>query len=119
MRVAIPVDDDKTIVYSSFGRAPYIAIYDTDTKTKKYINNMAAAVQGGAGIRAAQLVLDQGAQAVLVPKCGQNAAGVFAAANVAMYQAAGGVNESIEAFERGALPPLRDIHAGYHHHGGR
>jgi predicted Fe-Mo cluster-binding NifX family protein len=58
MRIAIPVDEKsiKTSVCQSFGRAPYFLIYDTDSKESKFIDNSAAASQGGAGIKAAQNV---------------------------------------------------------------
>jgi hypothetical protein len=49
MRIAIPVDEKsiKTSVCQSFGRAPYFLIYDTDSKESKFIDNSAAASQGG------------------------------------------------------------------------
>ena len=50
MKVAIPVDEKKmgTNVCISFGRTPYILIYDIETKEITFIENSAAASTGGA-----------------------------------------------------------------------
>lgn len=88
MRIAIPVDEKsiKTSVCQSFGRAPYFLIYDTDSKESKFIDNSAAASQGGAGIKAAQNVVDTEVSALLTPRCGENAAEVINAANIKIYR---------------------------------
>ena len=74
MKIVIPVDA-KTLesnICASFGRAPYFLIYDTETKESVFINNSAAASTGGAGIKAAQTIVDNNANALLTPRCGQN-----------------------------------------------
>jgi len=121
MKIAIPVND-KSIeagVCISFGRTPYFLIYDTETKESAYLDNSAAASQGGAGIKAAQLVADSKADALLTPRCGENAADVIKAANIRMYKTTGdSVKENIDAFNEGKLSLLEEIHAGFHGHGG-
>lgn len=122
MKIAIPVDEDnlQTGVCVSFGRAPYFLIYDDSTDESQFLNNPAAQSQGGAGIKAAQAVVDSGASVMLTPRCGENAAEVFHAAKVTLYKtAAGGAAENIRAFFRKELTPLDEIHAGFHHNGGR
>ena len=60
MKIAIPVDE-KTLesnVCVSFGRTPYFLIYDVETKESIFIDNSAAASTGGAGIKAAQIIVD-------------------------------------------------------------
>ena len=65
MKIAIPVDEKslKSNVCISFGRAPYFLFYDTVKKESYYLDNTAVASQGGAGIRAAQVIADQGVKA--------------------------------------------------------
>ena len=94
-------------------------IYDTETKEKKLLDNSGIAVQGGAGIKAAQVVVDQQAEALLAPRCGENAAKVLQGANVKLYQTESlSVEENIRAFEENRLQELTDIHPGFHGHGG-
>lgn len=122
MKIAIPVDD-KTMesdVCISFGRAPYFLFYNTETKESIFLENGAAASQGGAGIKAAQTVVDNQAEALLTPRCGENAAAVIHAANVKIYKTTNAsVKENISAFEEGKLSLLDEIHAGFHGHGGK
>jgi predicted Fe-Mo cluster-binding NifX family protein len=122
MKIAIPVDD-KTIqskICISFGRTPYFLIYEIDTKESEFLDNSAAASQGGAGIKAAQAVVDVGAAILITPRCGQNAAEVLKAADIKLYKA---MNDSIEdniaAFSIGKLSLLENIHPGFHNHGGK
>ena len=122
MKIAIPVEE-KSInvsVCASFGRTPYFLIFDTDTNEEKYVENKAASSQGGAGIKAAQTVIDEGAEAVIIPRLGQNAADVFGAGKTALYKAEfGSVKHNIELLKEHKLSELTEFHAGFHGHGGR
>ena len=121
MKIAIPVDE-KTLesnVCASFGRTPYFLIYDTETKESVFIDNSAAASTGGAGIKAAQTIVDNKANALLTPRCGQNAADVIKSADIKIFKTTtASVKDNIAAFADGKLPLLDEIHAGFHGHGG-
>lgn len=120
MRIAIPVNekDIGTNVCESFGRTPYYLIYDTETEKSEFIDNSAATSAGGAGIKAAQVVVDTKASALLAPRCGENAANVLKAAGVEIYKTKNSsVKENIDAFVAGELSLLDEIHAGFHGHG--
>ena len=122
MKIAIPVDvkDFESNVCESFGRAPYFLIYDTETKEGTTIDNTAAESTGGAGIKAAQIILDQGIEALLTPRLGTNAADVLKSAKVAIYKTMpGSVKENIDAFVAGKLSLLDEIHGGFHGRGDR
>ena len=54
MIIAIPVEDTRIEICEAFGRTPEFCIYDTETKEKRFVDNSGNAVQGGAGIKAAQ-----------------------------------------------------------------
>jgi predicted Fe-Mo cluster-binding NifX family protein len=122
MKIAMPVDD-KTMesdVCISFGRTPYFLIYDTETKESVFLDNSAASSQGGAGIKAAQTVVDNQVGALITPRCGENAAAVIYAADIKIYKTINAsVKDNILAFEAEKLSLLDDIHAGFHGHGGK
>ena len=88
MKIAIPVDDKsmEASVCQSFGRTPYFLVYDTESKDSVYLDNSAAASQGGAGIKAAQTIVDNNVSVLISPRCGENAAEVIKAANISMYK---------------------------------
>jgi predicted Fe-Mo cluster-binding NifX family protein len=120
MKIAIPVDENsmETEICMSFGRTPWFLIFDTVTEEKNFINNSAAASLGGAGIVAAQTLVDLKVEVMLTPRCGQNAADVFNAANIKIYRTKSSmVSENIKAFLNGELSPLGEIHEGFHNQG--
>ena len=119
MIIAIPVEDTRTEICEAFGRTQEFCMYDTETKEKKFVDNSGNAVQGGAGIKAAQLVIDEKAEVVLVPHLGENAAKALQAAEIKLYQSVGdSLDENIQNFVDGKLEALTDIHPGHHGHGG-
>ncbi|MDI9472740.1 MAG: dinitrogenase iron-molybdenum cofactor biosynthesis protein [Tissierellia bacterium] len=122
MKIVIPTEI-KTLdanVCPSFGRAPYFLIYDTQTKESVYLDNTAAASAGGAGIKAAQIVLDSKAEVLLAPRLGENAAQVLIEAEIKILKTKDGtIKENIDAFLSDELAPLQEIHAGFHRHGER
>ena len=121
MKIAIPVDE-KTLesnVCVSFGRTPYFLIYDVDTKESVFLDNSAAASTGGAGIKAAQTIVDNKANVLLTPRCGENAAEVLKSADIEIFKTtSASVKDNIDAFIDGKLSLLDEIHAGFHGHGG-
>lgn len=122
MKVAVPVDDKnlETSVCMSFGRAPYFLIYDTDSRESSFLDNGAASSPGGAGIKAAQTIVDNKVDALLTPRCGENAAGVIKAAGIELYRTGSqSAMGNISSFMAGNLPSLNEIHPGFHNRRGR
>jgi predicted Fe-Mo cluster-binding NifX family protein len=81
------------------------------------VGNPAIGAAGGAGIQAAQFVVERGAKAVVTGNVGPNAFSVFQAAEVPVYLFEDGtVREAVEAYTAGALPaaagPSARAHAG-------
>lgn len=121
MKIAIPVDEKRldSNVCVSFGRTPYFLIYDVDTKESVFLDNSAAASTGGAGIKAAQTIVDNKANVLLTPRCGENAAEVLKSADIEIFKTtSASVKDNIDAFIDGKLSLLDEIHAGFHGHGG-
>ena len=97
MKIAIPLDENKTDVCLTFGRAPYILFAQDDKE--EILENPAAQAQGGAGLKAAQFLVDQEADVLITFRCGQNAADVFTAADMQIYKAQGTTaEENVQAF---------------------
>ena len=120
MLVAVPVEtkDINAAVCPSFGRAPYFLLFNTESRQSEIVDNPGASAQGGAGIKAAQALVDSKADALLTPRCGQNAADVLQAANIALHKSNdGSAAVNITLFTEGKLPVLEEIHAGFHGHG--
>lgn len=121
MKIAIPVEE-KNIegdVCQSFGRTPYFLIYNTETKGSLFFDNTATASSGGAGIKAAQSIADNGVNIVLTPRCGENAAQVLNAAEIKIYKTINAsAKDNITAFMEGKLSLLDEIHPGFHNHEG-
>lgn len=122
MKIAMPVDDKSlnSNVCVSFGRAPYFVIYDTERNSAEFLDNSAVSAQGGAGIRAAQIMVDNGVEAVISVRLGENAADTLSVAEIKLYKSVfGSAQKNIEDFLAGKLNVLTEIHAGFHNHGGR
>ena len=121
MKVILPVESKSldAPVCPSFGRTPLFVLFDTESGNHEFLDNGAAASQGGAGIKAAQILVDSGAAALITYRCGENAAEVLNAANIKMYKAQdGSVAENLAKLKDGKLSLLTEIHPGFHNHGG-
>lgn len=120
MKIALPVTENHSRgnVCPSFGRAPYYLFYDPELAQENYLENPAANSPGGAGIQAAQFLVNQKATVVLTPRLGENAAQVLKEAALLIYQTnSESIQESILAFQENRLNPLDEIHPGFHNHG--
>ena len=100
-----------------FGRCPAYVFVDTETMQFEAVQNPAVSASGGAGIQAAQFVVERGGQAVVTGHVGPNAYNVFLAANVPVHVFGGGsVRQAVEAYKAGQLPvvggPNVPAHAG-------
>jgi predicted Fe-Mo cluster-binding NifX family protein len=117
MKVAIASRDGKleSEVSPNFGRAPYFIFADTETGNHTAQPNPAVEESGGAGIRAAEFVANEGARAVVAGDIGPNAYRVFSAAGIAFYTATGiAAQSSLENLRLGKLEPLQAASAAAH-----
>lgn len=82
-----------------------------------FSDNRAVVSQGGAGIRAAQVIADNGIKAIITPRCGENAEKLFRSAEVLIYKSIPGtVRQNIDEFVSEKLNLLNEFHAGFHGH---
>ena len=96
MELSSPIDP-------RFGRAAYILIVDTESMSVNPLDNSANVnAFKGAGIQAATLVADAGAEVLLTGYCGPNAFKTVNAAGLKVVNdVSGTVEEAVQTFLRG------------------
>jgi predicted Fe-Mo cluster-binding NifX family protein len=117
MRIVISAEGNDLDAATSpvFGRCPTYLFVDSETMGFEALPNPAISQGGGAGIQAAQFVVQHGAQAVLTSNLGPNAFAVLRAAGVPGYLAAKGtVRQAVEAFRNGRLQRLSGANVADH-----
>lgn len=106
MKIAFSVNEKSfdSDIHDSLGRAPFFLIYNTNTKEIDFLDHRSAAAHGSSGVRAAQVLADNGIRAVITLQCGENAGKVFRNAEVLVYKAvSGSIRQNIEAFANDRL----------------
>lgn len=119
MKILIPTNSEKSEegICPSFGRAPYFMIWNTESGQGEYKKNPGAESTSGAGIKAAQTVVDIIPDVVIAPRMGKNSADVITAKSMKIYKSISeNINETINNFMEGKLDELTDIHPGFHQH---
>lgn len=88
-----------------FGRAKGFIIYDLDTNDFEYIANVQnLEASQGAGIQAAQNVINKGVEAVITGHCGPKAFKLLSTSDVKVYTAEEGkISEIIDKFKNNKL----------------
>ena len=89
-----------------FGRAPYILIVNSETFEFEVLDNKANVnALKGAGIQAASMISDKGAEVLLTGFCGPNAFKTLKAAKIGVANDAGGsIRDAVKAYLDGKLP---------------
>lgn len=104
MIICLPAEGntENSLVSSSFGRCPYYAFYDTETDRFEIVPNPAANATGGAGIQAAQFIVNKGAKVVLTVNMGPNSGEVLTASEVKIITGVTGtLRDAVERYKRG------------------
>ncbi|MDY6868299.1 MAG: NifB/NifX family molybdenum-iron cluster-binding protein [Chloroflexota bacterium] len=89
-----------------FGRTPWFIRYDTQDGTWQAFENQAVHQRGGAGVAAAQFLIDKGVEAAISGHFGPNAHQALSAGDVNMYtfnDEQQTVQEIIKGFQAGSL----------------
>lgn len=116
MKIAVPLDENKKDVCIVLARTPYFLVRQDGVDD--IVENPAAQAHSGAGIKAAQFLVDSGIDVLITLRCGENAADVFKAAGMKIYKSANkAAADDISACEEGRLDELTTFHGGFH--GGR
>ena len=113
MKIAVPLDENREDVCIVLARAPYFLFREEGRDL--IVENPAAQAEGGAGVQAAQFLVDSGVHALITVRCGQNAAEVFQAAGMKIYKSANkAAADDLKALEDGTLEELTQFHGGFH-----
>ena len=87
-----------------FGRCQYFVFVDSDTMAFEAMQNEAITASGGAGIQAAQAIVNKGVDVLISGNIGPNAFQVLSAAGVKVVTGAyGTVKEAVEMYKSGKL----------------
>jgi len=112
MKIAVSTTGDNLDAQMDprFGRCAYFIIVDSETMDFEVLDNTAAQAGSGAGIQAAQMVGNSGAEAAVAGNFGPNAFGALSGAGLALYQvpAGGTVRQAVEAVISGEAQPVGD-----------
>jgi predicted Fe-Mo cluster-binding NifX family protein len=95
---------------SRFGRSPWLILFNTETNQWEAFQNPGANQSGGAGVVAAQLVVDQKADVVISGDFGPHAATAFQAAKIEMRlftKTTATVQEAVDHFKNNQLPKFQ------------
>lgn len=91
-------------VDSRFGRCRYFIVYDTENENIMCIENVSTDVTGGAGVQAAQLLINSGVEVVITGNIGPNAYTTLSAGGIKIYKSqAETVKRSLDMFNKGQL----------------
>jgi predicted Fe-Mo cluster-binding NifX family protein len=102
-------------VDSRFGRCPYFVIVDSETMEFKAVQNDSSSAAHGAGIQAAQTVVNLGVKVVITGNVGPNAFNVLAATGIKIViGASGSVKEAVEKYKNGQLQEVSNPTVGGH-----
>lgn len=115
MKIAFPVSEKSIVtqINDSFGKAPYFLIYNTISKEIDFLDHRAVADQGAGGIRAAQVLADQGIKVIITLQCGENAEKLLKKAEVLIYKAkAESISDNIEAYLNDQLNLMTEFKKG-------
>ncbi len=104
MIICLPSDgnSENSSVSSSFGRCPYYAFYDTEKDSFEIVPNPATNAMSGAGIQAAQFIVNKGADVVLTVNMGPNSGEVLLNAGVKIITGVtGSLRDAVDRFKKG------------------
>lgn len=107
---------EEDLLDQRFGRCSYFQIYNVDTKEFISIENEGKFSNGGAGIKAAQQLLDNNIEVIITGKMGPNAFEIMERADVKVYKCNSiPVNEVINLYNNNELFQIES--AGVSHSG--
>lgn len=100
-----------------FGRSPYFIIYDLDTDEYQSIDNKGEKSSGGAGIAAAQQIIDESVEVLITSNVGPNAYELLNSSDIKMYKGKSiPCKLLIQEYKEGKLKEIKE--AGPSHKGG-
>jgi predicted Fe-Mo cluster-binding NifX family protein len=116
MKIAV-ASKGKTIssrIDDRFGRCPYFLVVDTTSRATKTIENPGQKEKNAAGIRACQMLIAEGIDAVVVKNIGHNSHVTLTGAGMDVYIVTSGtVGAAMKKVKRGELTPAERPTVGF------
>ena len=109
--------DSNNEISEVFARATYFAIYDTEKKNFTYKENAAASASSGAGVKAAQEVIDSNIDKVIARRLGENSFDILKASEIEVLTAKAdlSLSEEVALASNNLLEPMLSGKVGFHH----
>ena len=87
MKIAVPSmgKNLESFVSNSFGRSPFIIIYNDETKKYNYFENVGFKLKDGSGIKAAELLKQNNADILLTKEIGRKAYSVLMKEHITLH----------------------------------
>ncbi len=102
-------------VDSRFGRCPYFVIIDSETMKFDVVPNDSTNAAHGAGIQAAQTVVNNGVKVVITGNVGPNAFQVLSTTGIKVLTGVSGtIKEAVEKYKNGKLQETANPTVGGH-----
>ena len=117
MKICVSATDKNlnAMVDQRFGRSKYFIIVDPDSMNFESVSNKSFMASGGAGIQAAQLVINKGVKIVITGNVGPNAFQTLSAAGIMVFTGLDGtVKEAIEKHKKGELKVIKNPNVNSH-----
>ena len=109
MKICITSTGDNldSVVDPRFGRCGYFIIVDPESLEFKTLANPNVSATGGAGIQSAQLVANEGAEAVITGNVGPNAFQTLASLGIKVYTGAeGSIRKVVQQYKDGKFKEM-------------
>lgn len=110
MKIAIAASNKilDSLVDPRFGRCPYFLIVDSETEKFEAIENTAGQAFRGAGISAAQMIVNKGVGAVIAGNFGPNAVNVLRSSGIKIFAGVSGISakKALKQYKEGELKEM-------------
>ncbi len=117
MKICVSASSDSldANVDPRFGRCPYFVIVDSETMEFSAILNDSTNAAHGAGIQAAQTVVNMGVKVVITGNVGPNAFNVLSATGIKIVTGvSGSIRDAVEKYKSGQLKETGNPTVGGH-----
>ena len=117
MKIAITANENNldSTIDTRFGRCNFFLIVDTVTMSFESISNESAKTSGGAGIQAAQRIVNTGCKAVLTGNIGPNAFKIFDSTGIKVFTGLNGpIKEALINYKNGKIKETKSPNVGSH-----
>jgi len=118
MKIAVSATDKNldANVDQRFGRCRYFLIVDPESMDYKAVSNESSMASGGAGIKAAETVVNNGAEILITGNIGPNAHRTLSAGGVKIYTGARGtIKDAIKKYKNNELNETENPNVKSHH----